>query len=370
MTKKYLLFFFFIFRVNLFFPETAEEIFFNNTFNAFKESINQYAIDISNIAGLYNASGEVRGAASIGSFPSFRVNATFGVLFYRNPLFFLKRINFANFNWDNMLDKGGVLLSWLDDNFLPLPMAYYSFDIGLPKGFSVGMKFNYVPYGEVIKGAASGQNLSQEIKSLLPFVNVWQLGFNFNYCIIKDYKFFPSVAIGGGISYTDSRWGIDSFSIGSISYDTSNDNISTSIGFNSITNTTSFFIDFTVSKKFVFFEPFVSIKFIQSVNHNLTKYIVKMDLSNATDEFKSVFKEEIVISNRKDIDPYGNEIGDVIPSTEFIIATGFEFVIVDMVRLGLEATYGFVSKCGIVSLGMKFQMERFKFQQFKKGANK
>ena len=61
MTKKYLLFFFFIFRVNLFFPETAEEIFFNNTFNAFKESINQYAIDISNIAGLYNASGEVRG---------------------------------------------------------------------------------------------------------------------------------------------------------------------------------------------------------------------------------------------------------------------------------------------------------------------
>ena len=269
-----------------------------------------------------------------------------------------------------MLDKGGVLLSWLDDNFLPLPMAYYSFDIGLPKGFSVGMKFNYVPYGEVIKGAASGQNLSQEIKSLLPCVNVWQLGFNFNYCIIKDYKFFPSVAIGGGISYTDSRCGIDSFSIGSISYDTSNDNISTSIGFNSITNTTSFFIDFTVSKKFVFFEPFVSIKFIQSVNHNLTKYIVKMDLSNATDEFKSVFKEEIVISNRKDIDPYGNEIGDVIPSTEFIIATGFEFVIVDMVRLGLEVTYGFVSKCGIVSLGMKFQMERFKFQQFKKGANK
>lgn len=364
------LFFLILIEVNFIFPETAEEIFYNNTFNAFKDSINHYAIDISTISGLYNASGEVRGSASIGSFPSFRVNGSFGVLFYRNPISFLKKINFANFNWDNMINSGGVIISWLDDYFFPLPMAYYSFDIGLPKGFSVGMKFNYVPYGDFIKGVVQNNNLGNTEKSLLPFINVWQLGAHFNYCIVKDYKFFPSVSIGGGVYYTDSRWGIDSFSIGSISYDESNDNIKTSIGFNSITNTTSFFVDFTVSKKFVFFEPFVSLKFIQSLNHNLTKFIIKMDLKNATPEFKSIFKEEIVISNKKEIDSFGNEIGDIIPSTEFIIATGFEFVIVDIVRFGLEATYGFVSKCGVLSMGMKIQIEKFKFEQFKRGINK
>jgi len=352
------------------FSETAEEIFYQNTFNAFKESANQYAIDVSNIAGLYGASGEVKGSASIGSFPSFRVNATLGVLFYRNPIYFLKKIEFANFNWDNLLNNNGAILSWLDEYAFPLPMAYYSFDIGLPKGFSVGMKFNYVPYGEFIKAVANSTQLTSTLRSFLPTMNVWQLGVHFNYCIVKDYKFFPSLSIGSGVYYTDSRFSIDSISIGKISYDNNNKDISTSIGFNSITNTTSFFIDFNVSKKFLFFEPFFSMKFIQSVTHNLTKYIIKMDLSNATTEFKSVFKEEITISNKQQTDSFGNDIGEILPSTEFIIAGGFEFVIADMVRFGLEATYGFVSKCGIVSMGFKLQMERQKFEKFKKGGNK
>ncbi len=367
MNKKYLfLFFFILILYNFIFSETAEEIFYNNTFTALKDSIEQYAIDVSKISGLYAVSGEVRGSASIGSFPSFRVNASSGFLFYNNPVFFLKKINFANLNWDTLLNNTGAFFSWLYDYFIPLPVAFYSFDIGLPKGFSVGMKFNYAPYGEFLKAVISDENM----KNFVPTINVWQLGVHFNYCIVKDYKFFPSIAIGAGVYYTDSRLDMNPISVGNISYDNTNDNIPTSIGFNSVTNTTSFFIDFTISKKFVFFEPFISMKLIQSINHNLTKYTVKMDLTNTSSDFKEIFKEEITISNRESIDSFGNEIGVVIPSIEFIIATGFEFVIVDMVRLGVEGSFGCVSKCGVVSMSIKFQMEKQKFDKLKKGVKK
>ena len=105
-------------------------------------------------------------------------------------------------------------------------------------------------------------------------------------------------------------------------------------------------------------------KFVQTINHNVTKVHIGLDLDDATDEARETYEKKIEVSNVKKIDDYNNEIGIVIPVTDFIISLGFEFVI-KIFRLGLEGSFSVASQTGMITLGMRFQLENWQLKNIK-----
>lgn len=339
---------------------TSKEQFMSDVFSTFSEIVDIMAADYSKIAGLYTAGGEVTGSASVGEFPSFRIGATIGTIFFTNPFRFIKNIDFFTVNWQDIRKKaketGSIIaLDFFDKNFFPIPVTYYNFDIGLPKGFTIGAKFNIGPLSNLIN---STNNITKEYISSLFH---WSLGINFKYTIMRDHKYFPCIATGAGIQYSHTKLDITNIPIGNLYLDESNDQIPSKLGFYSQNDNTSFYFDFSISKKISFFQPFASFRFVQTISHNLSKITVLIDLDNATEDAKDTYAEKVIISNKTDTDRYGNEIGKIIPVTDFILTAGFEFIIF-IYRLGCEASFALASQSALITVGMRFQVEDYQFK--------
>ncbi len=362
--KKFLLSLLLIFLPVTIFANIAQDHFFNNVFYNFNDMVDMLALDYTKIAGLYTAGGDITGSASVGHFPAFRAGATAGVIFFKNPLRFIKPIDFFGLKWadvTNKLDDVGLLpvVDFFDQNFLPIPVSYYSFDMGLPRGFNVGVKFNIGPLGSVIKGASPAA--AEYVNEILH----WSAGVNFKYTIMRDHKYFPSISTGVGVQYSYTVFDLKDIPVGNVYLDSTNDVIPSKMGFYSQNNNTSIYFDFTISKRIKFFQPYAGFKFVETISHNLTRFTVNLDLSNATAEALNTYKEEIIISNRTSYDAFNNEIGRVIPVTDFIISLGFELII-KIFRFGLQADFAAASQTGMLTLGMRFQVEDWQFAKLKK----
>ena len=346
------------------FADSAKDIFLNDVFQTFTDIVDTFAQDYSVITGLYTTAGEVKGSASIGEFPSFRAGASIGTIFFRNPMRFIKKIDFYGTNWTGIQDKlesEGLLsaIDWFDQNFLPIPVTNFHFHVGLPYGLTVGSRFHIAPIGGFANAIAPAS-----VKQYAPEILLWGLGVNFTYTILKEHKNLPTIAVGFGVQYSDTKIGIYGIPIGTVNLDESNDAIKSTVGFGAHNNNVSIYFDFSVSKRFLFFQPFFSMKFVQTINHNVTKVHIGLDLDDATDEARETYEKEIEVSNVKKIDDYNNEIGIVIPVTDFIISLGFEFVI-KIFRLGLEGSFSVASQTGMITLGMRFQLENWQLKNIK-----
>jgi len=347
----------------------AKDDFLKDVFGSFNDIVDAFSEDYSKITGLYGSGGELKGAASIGSFPSFRFGATLGTIFFTNPIRFLKLIDFYDSDWAQIKGKidatgMGEVVDWFDNNFLPIPVSNYHFHIGLPKGMNVGASFNVGPLGAIINAAAP-----QLTTSFNPDILHWGFGLNFSYTIFREYKYFPTISVGTGFNYSDSKMGFLNIPMGSLNLDESNDAIPATVGFSSHSNNFSFYFDFSISKRFMFFQPYISLRFVQSVNHNVTKFIVNMDLDDATPEAKDTYAKTVEISNIVKINNLNNPTKIVIPVTDFIISTGFEFIM-GIFRMGIEGSFSMASQTGMVTLGMRFHVEDWQIDKMKDKSGK
>lgn len=330
----------------------------------FNSTITQFVNDYSTFLGLYSGNPDVKGSASIGSFPSFRFGTNFGAIFMTNPIRFLKTINLGTTSYEDLINGGALggakdVINFFDDNFIPIPVTTYTFEVGLPKGMSVGGNFQIIPIGDFAKGVVVPYVPS--IGNLLGNITYWGVGLNFNYTIMKEYKYYPSISVGGGFNYNSATFEIKA-PIGNIKIDNSND-LKSDIVFKTKGDISTFYFDFTISKNFIFFQPFLNLKFTQTIHHNITSIGLELDMSNATQEAKDNFGNgKVSVNNVTKQDAFGNNIGVIIPVTDFIVSTGFEFVM-GVYRMGLSGSYGLVSQKGMVNLSIRFQAEKERFKK-------
>lgn len=367
--KKNIFTFICIFLISLNLFSDAKDDFLKDVFGSFNDIVDTFAEDYSKITGLYAAGGELKGAASIGGFPSFRFGATLGTIFFTNPIKFLKMINFYQSDWQQIKGKidslgMGEAVDWFDNNFLPIPVSNYHFHIGLPKGMNVGGNFNIGPIGAIIKAASP-----ELASSFNPDILHWGFGLNFTYTILREYKYFPTISIGTGFNYSDSKMGFLNIPMGNLNLDESNDSIPAHVGFTTHSNSASFYFDFSISKRFMFFQPYLSLRFVQTVSHNITKFIIDMDLKDATQQAKDTYSKHVEVSNVSKVSSNNVQTGAIIPVTDFIISTGFEFII-NIFRLGMEGSFSMASQTGMVTLGMRFHVEDWKIKKMKSKSGK
>lgn len=340
----------------------SKDEFLEDVLKSFNEVMDVFVVDYSKISGLYTTGGFVRGGATVGNFPAFRVGASVGTIFFNNPISFLKKVSFSDTSWDDIIDDDAFVefkdtINWFDENFIPVPVTNFHFEIGLPKGLSVGTKFHVAPLGNFI-------NLFYD--QYLYKLFLWGIGVNFSYTLLKEYKFLPSMSINIGCQYSDIDIDINSIPVGETYLDSANDQVDSEIGFASHFYNTSFFFDLTISKKLKIFQPYINLKFVQTIDYNVSTMTITLDRSDMDSNGKELYGDGIFeITNVKE-DDNGNELGKITPVTDFIVATGFEFVM-KIFRLGIEGAYGVVSQKGMVTLGLRFHVEDNNIAKLKKG---
>ncbi len=327
-------------------------VFLNDLFSSFEDTIDYINSDYSSISGLGSSGGKVTGSASIGDFPSFRFGTSSGMIMFDNPFKGFKNLNFSGNDWDSIYDDAGFgnessPVGWFDRYFLPIPLSTIHFQIGLPKGFAIGGDFTILPIGSLTQNTAS-------INKYLKEFTIWRIGLNLNYTIIKDTgSYLPSISVGAGGSYFDMLINIESIDIGELYFDEDNTDISTKFTFYQHTYVPTIYFTFALSKKFLFFEPFIQAKLTQSFYCNLTEFTLKFDTDDMTDEARGLFGNGVYVINNKDSD--GNI--KLIPFTDFAISTGFELAL-GFFRPGVEFSYGVVSQKSMISLDLRFHVER------------
>jgi len=371
--KKVLIIIFLTFFSFFLFSQSAKDVFLDPMKLSLSEIIDNYASDYSRIAGIYTSGGGVKGAASVGNFPSFRIGSHFGVILYTNPLNFIKKIKFANVTWDglvgNLPSQAKDTINWFDSYFIPIPVYNYDIEMGVVHGLSFGGRFHIAPVGTLAKAVMPSIPTASEYTSYIKDILFWGLGLNLNYTFLKEYKYFPSISTGFGADFSQSTFGIDKIPLPPVSIDSQNPSIPGTIGFLSNNFNTSFYIDFTISKKFLFFQPFVNLKLIQTVNYNISKFNVSLDISKVTGSAVTLLGDgSFEVSNRTDKDLLGNLMGKITPVTDFVVSTGFELVM-GIFRMGVSGTYGIVSERWLLSLDMRFQIEKWQFEKFSKKMN-
>jgi hypothetical protein len=334
-------------------------------YEPFFDLVTSYSRNSAVISGLFTTEGEVRGAASAGTFPSFRAGASIGTIFYRSPMKFIKSFSFFGSNWETIQQTGPsellAPLVWFDDNFLPIPVTNYHFHIGLPKGLEVGTKFTVAPYGDFIKSVATSIPGSDSFSSYLPTMMVWGLGADVRYTIMKEHRAFPTISLGLGVTYSDTSIGFNNLGLGTVELDETDDAIPISMNFNNRNNNTSISLEFSISKRLKFFQPFFTMRLVQTVTHSITSITVNLDLTGATSQNQATFLSTKNISTDSD----GDGIGIVIPVTDFILTGGFEFVMA-VFRMGLQGSFSVASQTGALMLSMRFQVEDWQFAKLKK----
>lgn len=365
MKKKLMVSFFIMLSCLLLYSQTSsdKEEFMSEIFKSFHDSIDVLVNDYSAICGFYTTSGQLEGAASIGSFPSFRIGMTTGVIFMTNPIRFLKEINFSNNSWNTIRKEKEFkdfkpYFSWFDSYFLPLPLTRINFDVGLPKGFSVGGHFHVMPVGSVLFSLSE-----PEINSATILAGG---GLNFTYTFLKEYRNLPSVSTGFETAFSYVGIDVRNIPVGTIYLDSSNPDVPAKLGFLTKNYTVSFAVDFSISKRIRFFQPFVNLKFVQSVYYNETSFLVSLDTSEATSSAQELYDTDFSISNTRNVDYFNNRYGDVRAVTDFVFSAGFEFVIKTF-RIGLECSFSTATQKVMTTAGIRVQLEKTNLKRKTRG---
>jgi hypothetical protein len=236
-------------------------------------------------------------------------------------------------------------------------MALNDFDIGLPKGFSIGGYFHVAAPSLLLLNIPASSTYTDTMVW-------WGLGTQFHYTLLKEVKALPSISVGAGVSYNDTLLGLANLPLGNVTLDSSNLSIPATVGFKSHSYVTGFMLDFNISKNLGgWFEPFGGVKFTQSIFYNVTEVTLNLDLTGASPEARTLYggsssadSSSYTISNQT-ADANGNLTGVLFPVTDFILSGGFEFVM-KLFRMGLEFSYGTFSQKGMVSLSMRIQAEK------------
>lgn len=351
-----LLFFIFIMTAG---SQSGKDIFTNYIAQSVNSSIDILVKDYSRIGGLYTTGGIVKGSASSGPFPSFRAGTSVGVIFYDNPFRFLQVLQIASTDWEAMKQNTTFkpnIFGQLENRVLPLPVTNFHFEVALPHNLSLGGRFHIVPIGELIKAGGSSSTET---------VTLWGVGVNLSYLIMSDYKFRPALSVSTGFQYSDSHIHLKEVSIGTIYLDSNNSAIPAYIGYDTHFFNPTFYFDFTLSKRIRFFQPYLNLKFSQTISYNVTRFNLRLSTDSMDALARSLYGDGIFqLDNLNRTDLFGTPYGTITPVPDFIISTGFEFII-KIFRLGLEGSFGTVSQKGMVTLSMRFQMEKENFEKIK-----
>ena len=114
----------------------------------------------------------------------------------------------------------------------------------------------------------------------------------------------------------------------------------------------------SMSKKIKIFQPFINLKFIQNIQYNLTKFELLVDTTDLDASAKSFFEDGVFqISNSEKQNKKGEDVGVIIPVTDFVLSGGFELVF-KIFRMGIEGSFGTFSKTGMLTLGLRFHVEK------------
>lgn len=368
MNKKLIFSLFIIFSCLVLSSQTDsdKEEFMSEIFKSFHDSIDVLVNDYSSIAGFYTTGGQVAGAASIGSFPSFRIGMTTGIIYFTNPLRFLKEINFSNNTWNTIRKESEFknykpYFSWFDSFFIPLPLARINFDIGLPRGFAIGGHLHVMPVGSTLTAIPEPQ--------VTPATFMAGGGVRFSYTFLKEFKRLPSFSAGFETAFSYVGVDVQNIPLGTIFLDAANPNVPAELGLTIKNYTVSFAIDFGISKQIRFFQPFVNLKFVQSVFYNETSFRISLDTSNATGAAQDLYDIDFSISNVRNVDEFGRKYGDIRPVSDFVFSAGFEFVIKTF-RIGLECSFSAATQRVMTSAGIRVQLEKTHFRKMKERREK
>lgn len=339
--------------------QSGKDIFKSYIAQSVNSSMDILVKDYSQIGGLYTSGGIVKGSASTGPFPSFRAGTTVGVILFDNPFRFLQVLKISSTDWEAMKKNTTFkpnVFGPLDNRFLPLPVHNFHFEVALPHNLSVGGRFHIIPVGELIK--AGGSTSTQT-------VTLWGFGVNLSYLIMSDHKFRPALAVSTGFQYSDSHIHLKEVNIGTVYLDSNNSTIPAYIAYDTHFFSPTFYFDFTLSKRIKFFEPYLNLKFSQTISYNITRFSLRLSTDQMDALARSLYGDGLFqLDNLNQTDLFGNPYGIVTPVPDFIISTGFEFII-KIFRLGMEGSFGAVSQKGMVTLSMRFQVEKEHFEKIK-----
>ncbi len=318
-------------------------------------SLNRFVDDYGSVQGLTLTSSFYDGRASTGAFPSFKLDFSLGSVFQTTPFAFLSDVSVFGWTFDNMKTELGATydnnLAFFDNYFFPLPAFGSRIEVGLPMNFSAGLCFNVLPLTPIFNYA------SQTVPALAMFGELmyWSVGSNLRYTILRDANFTPDVSVNFGVIYSDFTFALTDISVGSFDLDTDNKSVPAAFGFNTRFCSTVFYLEAAISKKFMFFRPFLNMKLVQTLVYNESEFYVQLDMTGATGSAKDVYGNGRMSSSN-----YADGTGVIGAYTDFVITTGFDFVM-GIFTLGLQGGFSTVTRKGSATLAFGFNPDRAAF---------
>ncbi|HBD94347.1 MAG: hypothetical protein A2015_00305 [Spirochaetes bacterium GWF1_31_7] len=327
------------------------DVFMGSFFQSVYTTVNLMNESYSKMAGIKSSGGVLKGSASTGNFPSFSIGTSISLLFFTNPFDFLKKLDISGYKIFNVMSQDGETnpINWLDAYFLPVPVPAYHFEVGLPKGFLIAGNFTFFSFSrdEIYKRIPLA-SLGVPSIPLQTFLS-WGIGFRTGYTIMNSKAFLPCIAATVGFDFSEQKIIFDEYDIGKLSIGTSS--INGNVSFNYLTQVPSLTTSLTISKLFIFFEPYFDMRFSQSFYYNATEFTLFLATEDMSVSDKNFFGDGIIrVGN---ISKDGR--GVIIPVTEFTISTGFQFNLKGF-RVGLGGSYAFVSRLLMASIDMRVQL--------------
>jgi hypothetical protein len=221
-------------------------------------------------------------------------------------------------------------------SFFPYPFYRASLGFGITGGYEVMLQFSILP-----------QALSNSLAGLAGIsdvvLNSMNAGGHIRKVLMTEGKLSPAASVGLGYIYSGLNIGYPLSSVGSISISDGDLTISGDMSVKARVNSVG--IDFTLSKKLLFFRPYLSV----------SPYLQNIFFRGAIDDFDAVLE-----SGGTEIASYsGSGGGDPVGQFKnwdllLLVSSGFEFVIGKFVLF----THGYWNPSEMLvgaEIGMRFQ---------------
>lgn len=306
--------------------------------------------------GFYSYSGDIVGDSYLGKGPSFNIGLNTGVLFVPDPFGFLPNdLKLKMLNKDELLeeiedlakrDRTQVIPTLYQAvntlNAVPFPLWALTFNMGIYKGFQAGLKMSFFPVLDIKRN-----NLSV-------YFAAFNIGANLRYGLIRDHKWLPGMSVGFLFNYSLVRFNLGytfkNFELNIAGGSTINIKLNPQITHN--LDVISFGGEYWISKKFIFFRPFMGFRIMKNYMFTLSKSGGEAKLTDGNN----------VDQGTESLDYSLETIND---ATEFVWCNGFEIVL-GPINLGIGLDYNIGLNTIIVNSGFKVQIDFYKPKKAKK----
>lgn len=264
---------------------------------------------------LTSLSGKGLADAELGNFPAFYFSLSAGAALSNGIEDFINRasdrtelLNPSSFLSAAGLSEGNKLYDFLA-TFLPYPYYRIAAGFGILSGFEVLLQFSILP-----------QSLSDAILGLAKLdgvtLNSLNLGGQVRKVLLHENKILPAASLGVGYVYSNLNMGYPLSTLEPISLSDGNLTLSGDINIRGMIH--AFGLGFHLSKKLLFFRPFLSVE----------PYIQKIYYRGAVDQFNAVLSDGVTELASYDESGGDDPVG-VIDNWDLslMISSGFEFVI-------------------------------------------